>query len=254
MIRPDLLRAVFDALKYQQQWGLSQDDFIVHEFEKGGQPHLGIDYRYDETLFFRFRIPTERTRTRADSSEAHRFYVTARPGCEAVEESFSATGRDELVSELKDWFGRLYQDVVSVPVVRQFQEHDRAIHELTARLDVLPDEPISRTDVEVFREGLEKLKAEIVTKLEKESADKNILKARVDDLSRDIDFLKQTLKSMTKQKWGELLFSRSTRWQNLYPLVQIASVAMKLLGSGEAGDVPESIPQVIDSISNAADD
>ena len=227
MIRPDLLKAVFNALKYQRN--LSQDDFIVHEFEKGGRSHLGIDYRYDKTLFFRFRIPTERTRTRDDSSDAYRFSVTVRPGCEAVEESFSATGRDELVNELKDWFGRLYEDVVSVPVVRQFQEHERVIHQLTARLDVLPDEPISRTDVEVFREGLEKLKAEILTQLEKESADKHILEARVDDLSRDIDFLKQTLESMNKRKWGELLFSRFNKWQSLFSLSQIS---LKLLMPG----------------------
>lgn len=248
MVRPDLLKAIIDDLDYQGH--LSQDDFLVHDYEKGGKSLINIDYRYDKTLSFRFRIPTERT----GDSDVYRFFVTVRPGCEAGEESFNASGRTELRRELRSWLDRVYEDVVSAPVVRQFQEHAHAIHELTARLEALPDEPISRTDVEVFSEGLEKLKAEILTQLEKESADKNILEARVEELSRDIDFLKQTLESMTIRKWGELLFSRSTKWQNLFSLAQIASGAMKLLGSGEAGDVLESITQVIDSTSDAADD
>ena len=254
MIRPDLLKAVLDALKFQRH--LDQDDFIVHELEKGGKSHLSIDYRYDKTLFFRFRIPTERTKTSDDSSGAYRFYITVRPGCEAVDESFSATGRNELMSELRNWFVRLYEDVVSVPVVRQFQEHERAIHQLTTRLDVLPEEPISRSDVEVFSEGLEKLKAEILTQLEKESADKNILEARVDDLSNDIYFLKQTLESMTKRKWGELLLSRFAKWQSRFSLPQISAGAkvLKLLIPGETFGVLDSVTQEIDKISDAADD
>ena len=75
--------------------------------------------------------------------------------------------------ELREWVGRLYEDVVSVPVARQFQEHERAIHKLAARLNVLPDEPISRTDTEAFNEGLEKLRAEILKHLKEDTADKN---------------------------------------------------------------------------------
>ena len=252
MVRPGLMKAVYDALTSHTY--LSQDDFSVYEFEKAAQPHIGIDYRYDKTLFFRFKIPTERTRTSGSSSDTYSFNVTVRPGCEAAKESFKADGRYDLLRELEEWVSRLYVDVVSVPIVRQLQEHERAIHQLKARLDVLPDEPISQTDVEIFSEGLEKLRAEILTRLEKESDDKKRLADRVDALSNDIAFLKKTLDSMTKRKWGELLVSRFDKWQNLYPLTQIASGAMKLLGSGEAGDVPESITQVIDSISDAADD
>ena len=47
-IRPDLLKAVFNALKSHRS--LSQDDFLVKEVE--GQRHnIDIDYRYDTTKF-----------------------------------------------------------------------------------------------------------------------------------------------------------------------------------------------------------
>ena len=248
MIRPDLMRVVLQALKFHRT--LSQDDFIVREFDDRGSPCLSIVYRYDATLFFRFKIPTSRTTTHEGSSLEYRFQGDLQPGCEAVEETFSAAGRNELVDGLKEWMDRLYQDVASVPVVRQFQEqfkeHERAIHQLAARLDVLPDEPISRADVEIFSEGLEKLRAEILTRLEKECDDKKSLADRVDALSNDIAFLKQTLESMTTRNWGKLLVSRTNKWQ-------IAYMAMKLLGAGEPGEVVESITQVIDSISDAAD-
>ena len=150
--------------------------------------------------------------------------------------------------------GRLYEDVVSVPVVRKFQEHERVIHQLTARLDVLPDDPIPRTEAEAFSEGLEKLRAEILTQLEKETTDKNRLQARVDALSNDIDFLKQALESMTKRKWGELLCSRVQKWRSRVSLSQISAgtkVLKLLMPAGETLDVLDSVTQEIDKISDA---
>ena len=158
--------------------------------------------------------------------------------------------------ELKEWVNRLYNDVLSEPIARKFQEHERAINQLTARLDGLPDEPISQTDVEVFSEGLEKLRTEILTQLEKESADKGRLEARIDDLSSDIDFLKQTLESMTKRKWGELLFARFNKWKSLVSPAQISAgtKVLNLLMPGGTFDVLDSVTPEIDNISDAADD
>ena len=246
MIRPDLLNAVSTALKSHRY--LSQDDFSLYEFEKAGKQNLTITYRYDRSLFLNFIIPTERIRVGGSSSHTYSFHVTVRPGCEAVEESFSADGRHKLVSELEEWLSRLYADVVSVPVVRQLQEHELSINQLKERLDGLPDEPISQTEVNVFNEGLEKLRAEILTRLEEECDDKQHLADEVNALSKDIDFLKQTLESMTKLAWGELLVSRFNKWQKILPLAQIASVAMKLLGSGEAGDVTDRVEHAGDRL------
>ena len=79
--------------------------------------------------------------------------------------------------------GRLYEDMVSLPIVRQFQEHARAIDQLKERLATLPDEPISQADIETYREDLEKLKAELFERLEKEVGDTAQLKTKVDDLT-----------------------------------------------------------------------
>ncbi len=79
MIRPDLLKAIFEALQSHRY--LSQEDFTVQEYaNREKQPCLGIEYRYDTNLFFRFSIPIQRTRkSRDDGSEAYRFEIE-RPG------------------------------------------------------------------------------------------------------------------------------------------------------------------------------
>ena len=76
-----------------------------------------------------------------------------------------------LTSELREWLDRLYEDIVSLPIVRQFPEHARTIDQLKELLETLPDEPISQADIETYREDLEKLKAELFERLEKEVGD-----------------------------------------------------------------------------------
>ena len=241
MIRPALLKAISVALQSHRY--LSQEDFITQEFEDlARRPAFEIQYRYDTTLFFRFKIPT----TRTDKDESM-FSVTVRPGQESIEESLSIKSRHRLTSELEEWLGRLYEDIVSLPIVRQFQEHARAIDQLKERFATLPDEPISQADIETYREDLEKLKAELFERLEKEVGDTAQLKTKVDDLTRDIDFLKATLNSITKRKWGELLFSRLHKWDGLVTLRQISAgaKALKLLMPSETTDAVDAVAQEI---------
>ena len=241
MIRPALLRDISAALQAHPY--LSREDFITQESTNlVGKPVFEIQYRYDTTLFFRFVIPT----TRTDKDEPM-FSVTVRPGQESIEESLSTKSRSGLTYELREWVSHLYEDVVSLPIVRQLQEHARTIDQLKERLETLPDEPISQADIETYREDLEKLKTELFERLEKEVDDTKQLKTKVDDLTRDIDFLKATLNSMTKRKWGELLFSRIHKWTGRVTLHQIAAgtKALKLLMPSETADAVDVVAQEI---------
>ena len=252
MIRPDLMKAVLVALESHRY--LAPEDFAVTEYSnREGNPCLAVQYRYDKNLSFKFSIPTQKTRkSRDESGETYRFHCTMRPGREAVEEALFADERDGLLSELKQWMGRLYDDVVSAPAIRQFQDHAAAINELTERLNELPDEPLSRADVQAFSDGLEKVKADLTEELKQHSKDKDELKNQVQELTRDIDFLKKTLESMTKRQWGELFTSRVHRWKSRFSLRQLAAGARvaKLLLPSEAGAVLESVAQVIDGVAN----
>ena len=115
------------------------------------------------------------------------------------------------------------------------------------RLETLPDEPISQADIETYKEDLEKLKTELFDRLEKEFGDTEQLKTKVDDLTQDIDFLKATLNSMTKRKWGELLFSRLHKWNGRVTWRQISAgtKALKLLMPSETTDAVDAVAQEI---------
>ena len=137
--------------------------------------------------------------------------------------------------------------MVSAPIVRQFQEHARTIDQLKERLDTIPDELISQADIETYKEDLEKLKAEIFARLEKEFDNTEQLRTKVDDLTRDIDLLKATLNSMTKRKWGELLFSRLDKWTGRVTFRQISAgtKALRLLMPSETTDAVDAVAQEI---------
>jgi hypothetical protein len=255
MIRPDLLRAVFTALESHRY--LSIEDFVVEEFAiKDKQPCLRVKYRYDPSLFFNSLIPAQKSRKSADDGhETYRFSCTMRPGRESVEETLAAHERTGLISEIKEWLGRVYDDVVSAPAVRQFHEHSQAIDQLKERLSVLPDEPMSRGDVQDFSDGLEKLKADLSEQLRQHTADKDELRKRVEELSQDIEFLKGTLDSMTKRKWGELFVARVQRWKDRFSLRQISAGAkvLKLLLPGSSADTLDSVTDVIDGVADIID-
>ena len=250
MIRPDLLKDVLNYLQSHQY--LSQEDFIIHEFEEHtGEPAVKIEYRYDGTLSLTFTIPAQRAR----DSGSYEFDCVVRPGYESVEESLRANGRGKLMSELRKWLDRLYEDVVSAPIGRQLHEHRHAIDQLKARLTDLPDEPMSRADVDVYRDDLERLKTELVGRLQEESANTKQLEERIEALTSDIDFLKHTLDSMTKRQWGELLSTRIHQWRNRFPLSKIAAGArvLKLLLPGEAADL-DAVAREVDDITDAVGD
>ena len=251
MVRPDLLKDVLEAL--ESHGYVSREDFIVREFKNSaGNPALEIEYRYDATLWFRFGIPTKRT---TDAS-VYRFHCTVRPGYESVEESFGAESRTGLKSELREWLCRLYEDVVSLPIGRQLHEHGLAIDQLQARLADLPDEPVSQTDIEAYSEGLEKMKTEFLEQLEKETANTKQVKEKIAALTRDIEFLKRTLASMTKRKWGELLVSRMRQWGNRFPLRRIAAgvKVVQLVVPGETSDILESVAHEVGAVADAVDE
>jgi hypothetical protein len=78
-------------------------------------------------------------------------------GRESVEENLIAEERRGLLTEIQEWLKRLYEDLVSAPVVRQFEAHSSAIEQLRERLERLPDEPLSHDDAVQYREDLDRI-------------------------------------------------------------------------------------------------
>jgi len=173
-----------------------------------------------------------------------------------MEENFNAVERSGLVSEISDWLNRVYDDVLTAPAIRHFQEHANAIDKLKERISQLPDDPLSKEDIATFKDALEKLKAELLVQIQKETTDKEELKKRVEILTNDISFLKSTLDTMTKKTWSELLVTRFQKWWNRLGLHQIAAGAriLRLVLPPSAAEAIETTAQVIDEVADVVDD
>jgi hypothetical protein len=254
MIRPDLIKAVSEALSSHQY--LALEDFVVSEYaNKEGDPCLLIEYRVDKKLLFKFHVPTKRTSTGEFGSDAYRFHCTMRPGREAMQESLFADERSGLLSEIRTWLGRLYDDVMAMPTERRFQEHAKAIDDLAARLASVPDELLSSDDISQFNDGLERLRTHLTEELKHHAKDKEELRTRIQELTNDIDFLKVTLESLTKRQWSEVLASRMQRWTSRFSLKHLSAGARiaGLLLPPEAAGALSGVAQVLDGISSAVD-
>jgi hypothetical protein len=186
MIRSALLNAVLGALGSHPY--LALDDFNIQEYpgKQTGEPCLRIVYRCNPNFYFRFHIPTSKSKGSGSGYEQYWFNCTMSPGRESVEETLNSEERRGLLSEIAQWLNRLYEDILSAPVVRQFEAHSSAIEELKQRLEDLPDDPISRDDLTEYSEALERVKLELTEQLKQQTIDKDELKQKVEELGRDI--------------------------------------------------------------------
>ena len=264
MVRPALMKGDLEALETHPY--LAVEDFETKEVQGKNNEGLNIIYRYRSDLFFKFEIPSyqsERTETvRHDiiglgnterTVQEYVFHCEMSPGHESSNEAKAVAERSKLLQEITKWMARLYEDTVSAPVVRQFDSITAKLEEVRTRLQQVPDEPLSRSEIDDLRKSLEQVKNDLVAQLQKEVEDKEQLKQRVEVLSRDIDFLKQTLESTTKRKWIEMFLSRIHRWRGKLSLKQIttgANAVSKLLPP-ELGQTVETVATTMDTIADA---
>lgn len=249
MIRATLLKIVHDVLDSHRFF--ATEDFGVRETaNQNKEPCVAIAYRYDDTFFFNFHVP--KSKTKGEYSGQYMFSCTANPGRESAVESFSAEERSGLVAEITAWLGRLHEDVVSAPVVRQFVEHAKSIGELRERLEQIPNEPLSREEMSKYTAALDQLKAELSEQLRRETADKDTLRHRIEELSRDVEFLKSTLGSMSKRTWTEAFVARLQRWTSRFSLRQLAAGAQaaKVLMPATVAEQIGAVASVMNEVAN----
>ena len=255
MIRSSLMKSIFEVLNTHPY--LTLEDFKITEYTNNKtEPCLSIVYRYNTIWQFRFHIPNLKKKIQDGSWERYWFNWTINPGHEAAEETLSAEERQGLLREISEWLARLYEDIVSAPVVRQFEAHASALSELKERLDKVPDEPLTQEDVSNFRESLDALKSEFSQQLQEATSDKEKLNEKIKELSRDIDFLKQSLDTMTKRQWGEMLIVRMRKWKERFSLRQIATGArvLKLLLPTGVSDELDSVVDIAENIADVIDE
>ncbi len=152
------------------------------------------------------------------------------------------------MAELHSWQNRVYEDVVSTPVLKQLQHHSMALEEIEKRLAALPDEPASDDEIAELRDALDRLKDEFSQQLAEQALEQEEFENRVQALETDIQLLKETLETTTKRKWGLMFFTRCQKWRDKFSLRQIGSGARALSKA-----LPQGISEELDIVQEAAD-
>jgi hypothetical protein len=88
--------------------------------------------------------------------------------------------------------------------------------------------------------------------LKHETTDKEELKHRVEELGRDIEFLKQTFESMTKRQWGEVFLVQLRKWKDRVSLKQIAA-GTRVFKSLLPADMSDELDTFADTVEGIAE-
>lgn len=237
-IRPDMFSDVRVALGHHQY--LLVDDFTLEESSsREGNPAVKVKYRGNDAFSFWFHVPDKKT------DGEYKFTLEMKPGENAVTEVAVVNGRWKVMEEIKSWVDRVYRDIVGAPLLRKFKQHGDAIDELKKQLGDLPDEAWTRDEIISFEERLTSVKAELLQELKGVTEDKDMLKARVEALTRDIEFLKQSLDSTTKKTWGQLAMSRIWKWKESWNVKNI-TMATRLVRLAAPEAVGEELDKVVE--------
>jgi hypothetical protein len=254
-IRSGLMKDVYETLDSHSL--LDGHDFqIVEQEYRGNTAGLLVSYRHNSSFTFEFSVPQERTSVRGFEDTVYQYPCRVQPGYESTEEKLTAVGRERLVAELRSWQDRVYEDLVSAPVLKQFQCYAAHLDEIEKRLQTVPDEPASEDEIAELRDALDRMKDEMSQQLAKQNLDQKELEERIESLQNDIRLLKESLPATTKRQWGVMLYTRLRKWRDKFSVRQIgtgARVLSKALPQGVSEEL-DLIREVADSAANAMDE
>jgi hypothetical protein len=250
MARSTLKKSVLSILNSHPY--LAVEDFEITEYaDNYRKRNLKILYICCTQWKFIFRIPDNK-----NSQGLYEFACSVSPGMYAEEESLSAIEESGLTAEIRSWMQRLYDDIVSTPIVRQLQIHSSDIEQLRERLDQVPDELLTRDELSEFREALDRIKEDLTAELQSVISDRDELQQRVNELSSDVKFLKDSLESFTKRQWGSAFAVRLSKWRDKLSLKQIVGGVrmLKHLLPPDQSEGLDILCDVVGSVAEVVDD
>lgn len=202
MLRDRIIASIRESIERSK---CSVEEFSFDQSEKDGTTTLTIAYRFDPRFFFRLSV----------SAKAGSDYTyLAAPGSVAQRES-GMVSTYHLNGTIQEWAGRVLEDLVAPPVMRQISEQGKAINDMLAQFDTLDDEYFTKDEAEEMRQKLDELEKSLLAQLESADLGQKELRRKADELHKEIEMLKSTVESLKKPGFaGRVVVRLSSFFKN----------------------------------------
>lgn len=224
-------------IKFQQalETGVfSSDDFEFLENENYDEAVISITYRYSSEYWMNITIGSSSS-----------IQIEQSPGSILDRESYTIKESWGVVSSIKNWLILAEADMNLSPTTRLMQEKQKNFEESLKRIELSvekidKDALFTSSESKELASRLTKLEESFKEKLEEEYQDKNKLSQEINNLSKEIELLKNQLASFTKGNWVKAFATKIISWSRKNPntVKAIGGAALEMLPP----DIKEHFP------------
>jgi hypothetical protein len=180
----------------KEDFSISVDKFGASKFE------LRVAYNYDPEYYFRFSGATQQDGILVGK-------ITRVPGPHLLEDSFDAnTNLDTFFGYIKQWRSALEEELVSLPVKRQFEEQQRLLDSLLSQFQDLPEEYFTKAEAEDIRAKLDDFESRFTAHVNASHSDSAEKEKKLEQLHQEVEALKAQLDVLKKQGFFKRLYIR----------------------------------------------
>lgn len=155
-----------------------------------------IIYKHEPKYEFELQIPE----SSGDDGE-YTFNGKVCPGVVAIHESFSVKGESNLFSGIVTWVNCIWEELATQPFLQSARKIEEQIDAVYAKYANPEQEYFTQQETEELKMCLEKLEKDFQEEIQDEVKDKKEVWKRIGGLSAEMDYLKSTITSSTRQAW-----------------------------------------------------
>ena len=127
---------------------------------------------------------------------------------------FEVNSWNSALDVVSDWVDRVYFETIRHPIARMIVELDEEMEGILKHINQLPNEYFTKEEGENLIDRLNELESRFKAyfeQLEEENAD---VKTQVRELTKDMEFLRASVFSVTQKKWSRIFANRLGRLLN----------------------------------------
>lgn len=260
MIRTKVIRDINSTIGIHPNF--NEMDFKV-EMKKsnvrGVLSTILITYEYKEEYFFKIIVPEVKVRiTKKDvvtslmnigsvdkDYDVWAYEITKCPGSFTLKEVDVVHSTDEILKQISQWLDYLWEELLSIPIVRELEFQKNEIEKIKGRLENIQDLPFTKDEAENLKSRLDNLEAKFAEKFTQNELSEEDLQSKITELHNEIEGLKSTIFSLNKKGWFKSFISKTFTWlskeENRKMLKDGTELIRPMLPDEIKGVLPETI-------------
>lgn len=218
MVKEKFIQILYDTISKNPKFTTA--DFSIDQKKTNirvFQTIVKITYKYDNNYYFTINIPETKSNIKKNeySDETISDYIIMienSPGDIELVEQTKVYGTKGTVNHLSEWLILVWDEIVSIPMNREFEKYQKTVDEFLSQMKNIPNEVFSENERIYFEKKLDDLEAKFLKNLEEQEIEKTDLESKINLLHSEIDALKQTLKVFNKKNWFRSFTSKMFNW------------------------------------------